>query len=237
MAAIPESAKLFMSGLIERARKLKKTIVFPEGDGSARARSGGAPGARRRCEAGADRRPPGECAGGSGVRRSRDFAAGEEVRRPLLRAAARQGHDAGGSGGGRQEAALLRVPDGGRGRCRWQRGRRGEQHGGDGPRGAARGGRASAGAAGIERVHHGAAGPDAGPQRADGVRRLRGGDGAERDADGGYRDRHRGERARADRRGAGGGAAQLFDQGQRHGADGRTRWWRRWRFCARALRN
>ncbi len=32
MAAIPESAKLFMSGLIERARKLRKTIVFPEGD-------------------------------------------------------------------------------------------------------------------------------------------------------------------------------------------------------------
>jgi phosphate acetyltransferase len=31
MAAIPESAALFMSGLIERARKLKKTIVFPEG--------------------------------------------------------------------------------------------------------------------------------------------------------------------------------------------------------------
>ena len=31
MAAIPESAKLFMSGLIDRARKLKKTIVFPEG--------------------------------------------------------------------------------------------------------------------------------------------------------------------------------------------------------------
>ena len=31
MAAIPESAKLFMSGLIERARKLKKTIAFPEG--------------------------------------------------------------------------------------------------------------------------------------------------------------------------------------------------------------
>jgi phosphate acetyltransferase len=31
MAQIPESARLFMSGLIERARKLKKTIVFPEG--------------------------------------------------------------------------------------------------------------------------------------------------------------------------------------------------------------
>ena len=31
MAAIPESAKLFMAGLIERARKSKKTIVFPEG--------------------------------------------------------------------------------------------------------------------------------------------------------------------------------------------------------------
>ncbi|PWU00213.1 MAG: phosphate acetyltransferase [Terriglobia bacterium] len=31
MAAIPESARSFMSGLIERARKLKKTIVFPEG--------------------------------------------------------------------------------------------------------------------------------------------------------------------------------------------------------------
>ena len=31
MAAIPESATLFMSGLIERARRLKKTIVFPEG--------------------------------------------------------------------------------------------------------------------------------------------------------------------------------------------------------------
>ena len=31
MAAIPESARQFMSGLIERARKRKKTIVFPEG--------------------------------------------------------------------------------------------------------------------------------------------------------------------------------------------------------------
>ena len=31
MAEIPESARLFMSGLIERARRLKKTIVFPEG--------------------------------------------------------------------------------------------------------------------------------------------------------------------------------------------------------------
>jgi phosphate acetyltransferase len=31
MAEIPESARLFMSGLIERARKLKKTIAFPEG--------------------------------------------------------------------------------------------------------------------------------------------------------------------------------------------------------------
>jgi phosphotransacetylase len=28
---MPESAGLFMAGLIERARKLKKTIVFPEG--------------------------------------------------------------------------------------------------------------------------------------------------------------------------------------------------------------
>src|SRR5437763_6461813 len=31
MAEIPESARQFMSGLIDRARKLKKTIVFPEG--------------------------------------------------------------------------------------------------------------------------------------------------------------------------------------------------------------
>ncbi len=31
MADIPESARRFMSGLIERARKLKKTIAFPEG--------------------------------------------------------------------------------------------------------------------------------------------------------------------------------------------------------------
>jgi phosphate acetyltransferase len=31
MAATPESATRFMSGLIERARRLKKTIVFPEG--------------------------------------------------------------------------------------------------------------------------------------------------------------------------------------------------------------
>jgi hypothetical protein len=29
---IPESARLFMSGLIERGRKLKKTIAFPEGN-------------------------------------------------------------------------------------------------------------------------------------------------------------------------------------------------------------
>src|SRR5450755_71746 len=32
MSAIPESARLFMSGLITRARKQKKTIVFPEGN-------------------------------------------------------------------------------------------------------------------------------------------------------------------------------------------------------------
>jgi phosphate acetyltransferase len=31
MAAIPDSAKRFMSGLIERARRTKKTIAFPEG--------------------------------------------------------------------------------------------------------------------------------------------------------------------------------------------------------------
>jgi phosphate acetyltransferase len=31
MAEIPESARQFMNGLIERARKLKKTIAFPEG--------------------------------------------------------------------------------------------------------------------------------------------------------------------------------------------------------------
>src|ERR1035441_2408652 len=31
MAAIPESARSFMSGLVARARKLRKTIVFPEG--------------------------------------------------------------------------------------------------------------------------------------------------------------------------------------------------------------
>src|SRR4051794_35748041 len=30
--AIPESARQFMSGLIERARKLKRTIAFPEGN-------------------------------------------------------------------------------------------------------------------------------------------------------------------------------------------------------------
>ena len=32
MEAIPESAARFMAGVIERARKLKKTIAFPEGD-------------------------------------------------------------------------------------------------------------------------------------------------------------------------------------------------------------
>ena len=31
MAAVPESAKLFLAGLVERARRRKKTIVFPEG--------------------------------------------------------------------------------------------------------------------------------------------------------------------------------------------------------------
>lgn len=31
MAAVPESAKIFLAGLVERARKRKKTIVFPEG--------------------------------------------------------------------------------------------------------------------------------------------------------------------------------------------------------------
>src|SRR5436305_6777408 len=31
MAQIPQSAKQFMSGLIDRARKLKKRIAFPEG--------------------------------------------------------------------------------------------------------------------------------------------------------------------------------------------------------------
>jgi phosphate acetyltransferase len=32
MAEIPESARLFMAGLIDRARKLKRTIAFPEGN-------------------------------------------------------------------------------------------------------------------------------------------------------------------------------------------------------------
>jgi phosphate acetyltransferase len=32
MASIPESAREFMAGLIERARRLKKTIAFPEGN-------------------------------------------------------------------------------------------------------------------------------------------------------------------------------------------------------------
>ncbi|HLH18643.1 MAG TPA: phosphate acetyltransferase [Bryobacteraceae bacterium] len=32
MSAIPESARLFMAGLLERARKLQRTIVFPEGN-------------------------------------------------------------------------------------------------------------------------------------------------------------------------------------------------------------
>src|SRR5215831_3983054 len=32
MPSIPESAQRFMSGLVERARKLKKTIAFPEGN-------------------------------------------------------------------------------------------------------------------------------------------------------------------------------------------------------------
>ncbi|HVM43654.1 MAG TPA: phosphate acyltransferase, partial [Gemmatimonadales bacterium] len=32
MAEIPESAQAFLSGLVERARKLKKTIAFPEGE-------------------------------------------------------------------------------------------------------------------------------------------------------------------------------------------------------------
>src|SRR5580700_5413717 len=31
-SVIPESAQIFMAGLIVRARKLKKTIVFPEGN-------------------------------------------------------------------------------------------------------------------------------------------------------------------------------------------------------------
>src|SRR5580704_9675826 len=31
-SVIPESAQIFMAGLIARARKLKKTIVFPEGN-------------------------------------------------------------------------------------------------------------------------------------------------------------------------------------------------------------
>ena len=31
MAAVPESANIFLAGLVERARKRKKTIVFPEG--------------------------------------------------------------------------------------------------------------------------------------------------------------------------------------------------------------
>src|ERR1035441_2136888 len=44
MAAIPESARSFMSGLVARARKLKKTIVFPEGsDARGRPASPGPP--------------------------------------------------------------------------------------------------------------------------------------------------------------------------------------------------
>ena len=64
-------------------------------------------------------------------------------------------------------------------------------------------------------------GPLAGAQRADGVRRLRGGDRPDLRTTGGHRDRDGGEHARADRRRAGSGAAQFLNQGERKASGGR----------------
>ncbi len=165
-----------MSGLIERARKLKKTIVFPEGNDPRVLEA-----AARLAREGVVKpvllgTSPATAHGWRGIRRPGNLPAAREVRRALLRAAPRQGHHPGGSDGDCRQAALFRLPDGGRGRCRWQRGRRRQQHRGNRARGAALRGAAPARAAGFERLHHGAAGQLAGAQRADGLRRLRGGD-------------------------------------------------------------
>ena len=175
MPAIPESATRFMSGLIERARKLKKTIVFPEGNdprvleaaarlaregvvkpvllGQARAPPEGvafvdpasSPSARKYAALYYERRRA------KGVTQ---VEAAAIAGRPLYFASLMVGAgDADGSVGGAVNSTAETV--------------RAALH---------CVGAASARAAGFERLHHGAAGPLARPQRPDGLRRLRGGD-------------------------------------------------------------
>ena len=82
--AMPESAGLFVAGLIERARKLKKTIVFPEGDDprvlEAAARLA-REGVARPVLVGAK---PGNAPEGIELRRPGDLACARALRRHLL---------------------------------------------------------------------------------------------------------------------------------------------------------
>ncbi len=121
MAATPESAKLFMSGLIERARKLKKTIAFPEGtdprvlEAAARlAREG----IVKPVLIGAA--PANAPDGVKFIDPAKSPALGKYAALYYERRRAKGITQVEAAASGTQ-AALLRFPDGGRGRCRWQR--------------------------------------------------------------------------------------------------------------------
>ena len=139
MAAIPESAQLFMAGLIARARKLKKTIVFP---GRATTRACWRPPRGWRRRRGQARAP----SGAAPANPPEGVTFVDPASSPAAQKYAALYYERRRAKGVTQveaaeiatPAALLRLPDGGRGRCRRQRRRRRQQHRGNRARGAAR---------------------------------------------------------------------------------------------------
>ena len=229
MAAIPESAKLFMSGLIERARKLKKTIAFPEGTDPRVLEA-----AARLAREGVVRpvligtRPAQAPEGVEFVdpansplvkkyaalyyerRRAKgttQVEAAAVARKPLYFASLMVGAgDADGSVGGAVNSTAETV--------------RAALHAvGVHPRARL------VSSVFIMALQDRSLGHNGLMAFADCAVVIE----PNADATGGYRDRHGGEHAGADRRRAGGGAAQLFDQGQRQAADGRQSGGGAWR--------
>ena len=224
-----------MAGLIERARKLKKTIVFPEG-GDPRVLEAAARLAREGVVKPVLIGPkPGQRAGGRGLRRSGRSPAAREVRRALLRAPPRQGHHPGGS------------------RAKWPASRSISPSlmVGAGDADGSVGGAVNSTAETVRAALH-CVGPHPRARLVSSVfimalqDRSMGHNGLMAFADcavvidptavatGRYRHRHRREHPRPDRHRTGRGAAQLFHQGQRQAPAKWTRWWRRCGSCGRA---
>ena len=140
MAAIPESARLIHVGAHRAGPQAEKDDRFPRRHRPARAGSRGASGARRRRQARADRPRAGQRARGREFVDPANRRWSRSTPRSITNAAAPRASLTWKPPTIAQKAALLRLPDGGRGRRRWQRRRRGQQHRRNGARRTAFGG-------------------------------------------------------------------------------------------------